>query len=113
SSGSLPLRLARVHGVGPALKVHEEGIRVANFDEIDSIGATARHGPAVGSRLKRSALNGDLSTLLARFVGRLSVDLGVGPIRMLRGWRTDLPQHPPALGAGRHGRSEQAQRAGR
>src|SRR5437867_5245979 len=113
SAIALPLPLARVHGVGPTLKVHEEGIGVANFGEIYSIRVTARHGPAVASRLKRSALNGDLSTLLTCFVGRLSVDLVVGPIGILRGWRTDLPQHPRALGAGRHGRGEQAQRDGR
>jgi hypothetical protein len=28
---------------------------------------------------------------------------------MLRGWRTDLSQHPPALGAGRHGPGEQGE----
>jgi hypothetical protein len=109
---SLPLRPARVHGVGPALKVHKEGVRVANFGETHSIRLTARHSPTVISRLKRSALDGDLSTLLAGFVGRLRVNHVVGPIGMLRGWRTDLPQHPPARGAGRHGRAEQAQGKG-
>src|SRR5262245_52011267 len=109
---SLPLRPTRVHGVGPALKVHKEGVRVASFGENYSVRVTARHGPTVGSRLKRSTLDSDLSTLLARFVGRLRVKLVVGRIGMLRGWRTDLPQHPPARGAGRHDQREQAQRKG-
>src|SRR5258705_11164902 len=105
----LALRSARVHGVGPALKVHKEGIPAGNFGEIDSIGVTACHRPAVVFRLKRSALDGDLSTLLARFVVRLSVDLAVGLIRMLRVWRADLPQHPPTLGAGRHGHGKEGE----
>src|SRR5215813_4893011 len=103
------LLLARLHGVRPALKVHEEGVRVANFGETHSVRVTARHGPTVISRLKCSALDGDFSTLLTCFVGRLGVNLVVGPIGMLPGWRTDLPQHPPARGAGRQGTREQAQ----
>src|SRR4030095_3062829 len=36
------------HGVGPTLKVHEEGIGVANFSKIYSVRVTARPGPSVG-----------------------------------------------------------------
>src|SRR6185436_6562464 len=88
---SFPLRSARVHVVGPTLKVYVEGIGVAGLLEIYSVGVAARHGPAVGSCLKRSALSSGLGALLTRFAGGLSTYLGVGPIRMLRGGRTDLP----------------------
>ena len=41
-SKSLVLFPTRVHGVRPALKVHKEGVRVANFGENYSVRVTAR-----------------------------------------------------------------------
>src|SRR5438034_1733141 len=59
---------------------------------------TPSYGPAVDSALNCPAPNSNLSTLLARVVCRLGVDLVVTPVSARPARRTDLPQHPRALG---------------